>query len=193
MSCPIRWSPLVVLALLLPAGPALAQSAAPVGTLDATGYDEIAQATPFRIRKPDASQVSDEIAGLFREQLQRRGYSVANTGVANVLSFRVAEDVSGEKKDSPLVEIRPRERNPSHDDEATSVLLLERRGIERPKGPRQRPHVFEVEIVDLQGRPLWSARVTPLVAAENDYLLASRLVPPLLDRLGETVQGEDLR
>ncbi len=73
--------------------------------LDATGYGEITRGAPVRIRKPDASETSEQIARLFQSQLSVRGFGIASTGMANVLSFRFTSDVSADPKAFPMVQI----------------------------------------------------------------------------------------
>ncbi len=143
------------------AEPGLGQARAPMGTLDATGYGKITRGAPVRIRKPDASETSEQIARLFQSQLSVRGFGIASTGMANVLSFRFTSDVSADPKAlSDGRAVATRERNPSYHDEATSVLRLGQRGVSEPKGLRSRTPILLVELVDLQGRLLWSARAT---------------------------------
>ncbi len=144
----VHWFVLIACGILLQAEPGLGQARAPVGTLDATGYGEITRGAPVRIRKPDASETSEQIARLFQSQLSARGFGVANTGTANVLSIRFTGDVSADPKAFPMVELSPRERNPSYDDEATSVLRLGQRGVSEPKGLRSRTPILLVELVE---------------------------------------------
>lgn len=188
-----RWLLLVLCGILLQGGAGAAQDRPPVGTLDATAHGEIEASAPIRIRKPDGSETSEHIAGLFQRQLASRGFRVAETGTANVLSFRFTSDVSVDPEPYPMVELTPRQQNPSYDDEATAVLRLGRRGGGDPTALRSRTRILLVELVDLRGRLLWSARATPLVAAETLEGVAEAIVPPLLDHLGETAYAEDLR
>lgn len=187
------WLPLIICGILLQGPPSLGQDRAPVGVLDATAHGEIVPGAPVRIRKPDRSEDSEQIARLLQGQMSARGFRVAETGNANVLSFRFTSDVSVDPERYPMVELKPRERNPSYDDEATAVLRLGRRGGSEPKPLRSRTQILLVELVDEKGRLLWSARATPLVAADTLHEVATAIVPPLLDRLGRTVHAEDLK
>lgn len=187
------WLSLILCGISLPPASALAQERAPVGTLDATAHGEIARGAPVRIRKPDASETSDQIARLFQSQLSARGFRIADSGNAYVLAFRFTSDVSVDPEPYPMVELKPREPNPSYDDEATAILRLGRRGGSEPTALRSRTQILLVELVDLRGTLLWSARATPLVAGDSLSEVARAVVPPLLDHLGQTVYAADLR
>lgn len=193
MSSKIRWLPLIVCGILLQGTPSAGQSRAPVGMLDATTYGEILSGAPVRIRRPDATETSEQIAGLFQVQLRAHGFRLAESGIGYVLSFRFTSDVSVDPEPYPMVQLKPREQNPSNDDEATALLRLGRRGGSDPTALRSRTRILLVELIDQHGRLLWSARATPLVAADSLYEVAAAIVPPLLDHLGQTVYAEDLR
>jgi len=189
----VNWLPLLLCGILLQGAPSAGQDRAPVGVLDATAHGEILAGAPVRIRKPDASESSERIARLFQNELSRRGFRVADTGSAHVLAFRFTSDVSVDPEPYPMVELKPREQNPSYDEEATAVLRLGRRGGSDPTGLRSRTQILLVELTDLKGALLWSARATPLVAADTLYGVATAIVPPLLNHMGETVYAADLR
>ena len=180
--------------LILQTTPGLGQGTLSLGTIDATSHLALEDGVPFRIRLPDRSASSIETAKLFTAELKKKGYSPSDTGTGYTLAFKWTSDVAIEPEPYPMVELRPRDRNPSYDEEADRLFRLGQRDIDTaPFHPRSMPRILLVEVLNKRAQLVWSARATALIATDDPGEIAATLVPRLVHRLGQTVYDEELK
>jgi len=175
------------------AAPLVAHAQQPVGTMEATAYGAMPAAAAFRVRRAGTDVESDRVARLFVEELRRRGYRVVDTGQAQALSFRFIAEMEA-NPDQPLPRVRLRAPDSGATDLSSDIEPIRRIDDGRDEVTRLQssPRTLLVEVQDVERRLLWSARATATVDVDRPEEIAALLVPALLNRLGETVSGEDI-
>lgn len=174
---------LSVMALAM-AGATAAQEVVIAGSVEATAHEKLAAQAPIRVRRPDGSALSADIANVFSVELQARGHAT-DGGDAYVLTFRLSDDPKAIVSRPPNIELRG-ELGPSGQQDAEVLLRMQ---LLKKDLPEQRTRIrhMVVSVTDRTNRLIWEARADVSGAGDDDFKIAAALVPYVLDRLGQTV------
>ncbi len=151
------------------------------GVLDATAHGEVPKGAAIRIRQPDASPLSTDLARQFAAELSTRGYRPGPGSGNYRLDFRLGSDPLDP---DPSVRLR-------FEDNSLMLRMWLREGS--VKRVEIHPRLIIVEVSAPDGELVWIARASTIRAPADPYELAALLIPALSEHLGETVYGLKVR
>lgn len=151
------------------------------GVLDATAHGEVPKDAAIRIRQPDASPLSTDLARQFAAELSTRGYRSGRGSDHYVLEFRLSSD---------SIDPDPSARLRFEDNSLMLRMWLRERPAKRTV---IRLRLIIVEVTAPDGELVWIARASTIRAPVDPYELAALLIPALTEQLGETVYGQKVQ
>jgi|GEM_PF-4066760 len=160
------------------------------GRIDAAAIAPLPAGAPFSLAVEGDGPTRAALIERLRRLLVARGHGI-DANAPHVLSFRVITVAAGGRASLPEVGLAGVIGSSGTRDVGVSIDLPI---LGLGGAPRNRyRYVAEIELRDRAGALVWRGRVDGLAATRDADRIAARVLPPLLDRLGQTVRGEGLR
>ncbi len=159
------------------------------GRIDAAAIAPLPAGAAFSLTVAGDGPTRAALAGRLRRLLVARGHGIdANAPYA--LSLRVITIAASGRASPPNVGLAGVIGSSGTRDVGVSIKLPI---LGLGGAPRTRyRYVVEIDLRDRDGALVWRGRADGLATTRDADRIAARVLPPLLDRLGQTVRGEGL-